>query len=170
MLGTHFLFEHLTQEGRNDLVYTMINQDTWPGWGYMLEQGATTVWEQWDGHNSQVHNCYLGGGAWFVRGLGGIRPDEDKPGMQHFLLKPAVIDDLRFSRVRYKSLYGTIVCNWVRSGDSIVFDVHIPCNTYAAFTVPETGHDGVLLNGEPVDVPKRSVLNLSSGMYSIELQ
>jgi alpha-L-rhamnosidase len=94
MLGTYFMFEYLMETGRNDLIYNMVNQKTYPGWGYMIEQGATTIWEQWNGQNSQIHNCYLSVGKWFVQGLGGIRPDEGNPRFSHFYIDPGLIREL----------------------------------------------------------------------------
>ena len=76
MLGTYFLIQYLQEIGRNDLLYTIFNQTTYPGWGYMLSQGATTFWEQWNGYCSQIHSCFTSPGGWFYQGLAGIRPDE----------------------------------------------------------------------------------------------
>ncbi|MCX6033388.1 MAG: family 78 glycoside hydrolase catalytic domain, partial [Chloroflexi bacterium] len=63
MLGTYFLLQYLMESGRNDLAYTIINQKDFPGWGYMLSQGATTFWEQWNGSWSQIHSCYVSPGS-----------------------------------------------------------------------------------------------------------
>ena len=173
MLGTHFLFEYLMKAGRNDLIYTMVNQKTWPGWGYMLEQGATTVWEQWNGHNSQVHNCYLAGGAWFVRGLGGIRADEENPGMKHFYIKPAFIKDLSFSNVDYQSRYGEIASHWERSNNGIDMQIELPCNTTATLILPGD-FKAIRINGkkkkkEGIYLKGNLSFELASGKHQIEL-
>jgi alpha-L-rhamnosidase len=173
MLGTHFLFEYLMKADRNDLIYLMVNQKTYPGWGYMLEQGATTVWEQWNGHNSQVHNCYLAGGAWFIRGLGGIKPDKEIPGMKHFYIVPAIIEDLDFANVSYQSLYGVIKSNWKRTGNKISFEIEVPCNTTASFILPDQDIAKLTLNDSKIRDLKNSdeypgrVIELGSGNYNL---
>jgi len=175
MLGTHFLFEYLMQAGRNDLIYLMVNQKTYPGWGYMLEKGATTVWEQWNGHNSQVHNCYLAGGAWFIRGLGGIKPDEEQPGMKHFYMVPALIEDLQFARISYDSPYGRITSNWQRKEGSVAFQIEVPCNTTATMILPEYGRSQLILDGSNLTASGKEQFNgksiqLTSGKHKLVLR
>jgi alpha-L-rhamnosidase len=141
----------------------MVNQKTWPGWGYMLEQGATTVWEQWNGHNSQVHNCYLAGGAWFVRGLGGIKADEENPGMKHFYIRPAIIEDLTFANVDFQSPYGKIASHWERTKNGIKMRIEVPCNTSATLVIPDD-YKTIRIDGK-----KTSCFKLLAGDYLVEL-
>ncbi len=75
MHGSMFLLRCLTDFRRDDLAFRMIDEETYPGWGYMYEQGATTMWERWDGEHSQIHSTLLAAGEWFPRALGGIKPD-----------------------------------------------------------------------------------------------
>jgi alpha-L-rhamnosidase len=112
MLGTYFLFQYLQQSGRNDLAFTMATQEDFPGWGYMLKNGATTMWEQWDGYWSQIHSCYTCPGGWMYQGLAGICPDETGPGFKKIIIKPAVVGDLTWVKCSYDSIHGTIVSNW----------------------------------------------------------
>lgn len=176
MLGTHFMFEYLMKANRNDLIYLMMNQKTYPGWGYMVEQGATTVWEQWNGHNSQVHNCYLAGGAWFIRGLGGIKVDEKNPGMKHFYIVPAFIDDLEFANVSFDSPYGQISSSWKRTGKMTELVIEVPCNTTATLIIPEPLTQSVYLNGiqiknlnESEDYAGKEI-KLTSGDFLVKLK
>jgi alpha-L-rhamnosidase len=150
MLGTYFMFEYLMETGRNDLIFAMVNQKTYPGWGYMIEQGATTIWEQWNGQNSQIHNCYLSVGKWFVQGLGGIRPDESNPGFSHFFIDPGLIHDLDYVNVSYHTRNGEIISNWKLKGHRIECEVQVPVNTSATFVFPGHGLKQVRVNGEKI--------------------
>jgi len=64
VLGTYFLLKYLTAAERQDLVFTMAAKRDYPSWGYMLDQGATTIWERWDGDQSQSHTSFLSIGSW----------------------------------------------------------------------------------------------------------
>jgi alpha-L-rhamnosidase len=151
MLGTYFLFQYLQEAGRNDLAYTIANQKDYPGWGYMLSQGATTFWEQWNGHWSQIHACYANPGGWFYQGLAGIRPDETGPGFKKIIIKPAVVGDLTWVKCGYESIHGRIVSNWKREAGKLTMDVTIPVNTTATVYVPAKAAEGVAENGKPTD-------------------
>ena len=149
MLGTYFLIQYLQQAGRNDLLYTIFNQETYPGWGYMLAQGATTMWEQWNGYYSQIHSCFASPGSWFYQGLAGIRPDEAGPGFKKIIIKPGVVGDLTWVKCSYDSIHGRIVSNWNREGDKLTMDVTIPINTTATVYVPAKNASGVTESGKP---------------------
>jgi len=151
MLGTYFLFQYLQEAGRNDLAYTIVNQKDYPGWGYMLAQGATTFWEQWNGYWSQIHSCYAGIGGWFYQGLAGIRPDETGPGFKKIIIKPAVVGDLTWVKCSYDSIHGRIVSNWKREGNQLTMDVTIPANTSATVYVPAKDAASVTESGKPAD-------------------
>ena len=149
MLGTYFLIQSLQDAGRNDLLYTIFNQQTYPGWGYMLSQGATTFWEQWNGSWSQIHSCFVSPGSWFYQGLAGIRPDESGPGFKKIIIKPAIVGDLTWVNCGYDSAHGRIVSNWKRDGSKLTMDVTIPPNTTALVYVPAKDESGVTESGKP---------------------
>ena len=149
MLGTYFLFQYLQQSGRNDLAFTMATRQDFPGWGYMLGQGATTMWEQWDGYWSQIHSCYTCPGGWMCQGLAGIRPDETGPGFKKIIIKPGVVGDLTWVKCSYDSIHGRIVSNWKRDGNRLTMDVTIPINTTAQVYVPAKDAAGVMESGKP---------------------
>ena len=136
MLGTYFMMEYLREIGRNDLVFTMFNQTTYPGWGFMLAQGATTCWEQWNGKFSHIHSCFTSADNWLYQGPGGIRPDPDGPGFKKIIIQPAIVGDLTWVKAHHDSPYGRIVSNWKRTGDKLTMNVTIPANTIATVYVP----------------------------------
>lgn len=158
MLGTYFLIQYLQEAGRNDLLYTIYSQKTYPGWGYMLSQGATTFWEQWNGYWSQIHSCFAGPGSWFYQGLAGIRPDPAAPGFKKIIIKPAVVGDLTWVKCHHDSMYGRIVSNWKRERGTLTMDVVVPPSTTASVYVPVLAvgkkpakdDTGVTESGKPV--------------------
>ena len=149
MLGTYFLLKSLREIGRNDLAYTMANQKDYPGWGYMLEQGATTFWEQWNGYWSQIHSCYTSPSGWMYQGLAGICPDESGPGFKKIIIKPAVVGDLTWVKCSYDSIHGSIVSNWKRDGTKLAMEVTIPSNTTATVYVPAKDEASVTESDTP---------------------
>jgi alpha-L-rhamnosidase len=149
MLGTYFMMEYLRGTGRNDLVFAMFNQTTHPGWGYMLEQGATTLWEQWNGHWSHIHSCFTSPDNWFYQGLGGIMPDPAVPGFKQIIIKPALVGDVTWVKSHHDSPYGRIVSNWTREGAQLIMEVTIPANTTATIYVPAKDAASVTEFGKP---------------------
>ena len=136
MLGTYFMMEYLRAVGRSDLVFTMFSQTTYPGWGYMIEQGATTFWEQWNGYWSQLHSCFTSPDNWLYQGLAGIQADPAAPGFKNVIIKPAIVGDVTWVKAHHDSPYGRIVSNWQRDGKKLTLDVTIPANSSATVFVP----------------------------------
>ncbi|HVJ07340.1 MAG TPA: glycoside hydrolase family 78 protein [Acidisarcina sp.] len=155
LLGAQFLMRTLTENGRPDLAYEIAAQDTYPSWGYMVRQGATTVWELWNGNtanpemNSGNHMMLVGDlNIWFYEDLAGIKPDPVQPGFQHFLIRPSTVEKLSFVRASHLSPYGKIVSSWKRDGSRLTLDVTVPVNTTATVYVPSASADGVKVNGK----------------------
>lgn len=138
MHGTYFLMKYLLAADRNDLIYEMVSQKDYPGWGYMLANGATTVWEGWTGQ-SHIHDTLISIGAWFTQGLAGIRGDEATPGFRHFLVKPAVVGGLTFVKGKYRSIHGDIASDWRVERGKFKLSVTVPPGTTATVTVPGEG-------------------------------
>ena len=177
--GGYFVFETLLEAERHDLIYPMATATDYPGWGYMLRRGATTLWESWDRRNSLLHSSYLSIGPWFTEGLGGIRPGKDGHGYQDFVISPGfeAASDLTWVTAGYDSLYGQIVSEWRRSGASIELSVTVPPNTRATLFVPVTDPRRIRESGRPLGEAagaawvkadgNRGVLRLESGSYRL---
>lgn len=185
MLGTYFLINFLMDSGRNDLLWTVVSQKTYPGWRYMLDKGATTWWEQWNGYYSQIHSCFCSLDGWFYEGLAGIRPDENAPGFRKFIIAPSVVGDLQWTEAQYHSFYGLIKSRWERSKNGLKMFITIPPNTSAKVFVPlsksKTKNIG-LKNTQPINTgllptgvslsektDQALIFNVSSGEYVFEL-
>jgi alpha-L-rhamnosidase len=149
----------------------MVNKKTFPGWGYMIENNATTVWEQWNGQNSHIHNCYLSIGAWFINGLGGIRPHWQNPGFEHFTIEPGIVDELDYVETSYQSIKGTIISQWQRIKDDLHIQIRIPNNTRATLVLPRKKWQTVIMNDTIFTLAKLpESLELDPGRYSIWLK
>ncbi len=141
VVGIQFLMRTLTEYGRGDLALKIATNDTYPSWGYMVRNGATTIWELWNGNtadpsmNSGNHVMLLGDLIlWEYEYLGGIRALE--PGYKKIQLKPYPIDGLDFVNCAYNSVSGRIESNWKRDGNHFEWEITIPANTEAEVWIP----------------------------------
>jgi alpha-L-rhamnosidase len=175
MHGTWLLWRYLGRVGRDDLLAAMMMQQTYPSWAYMLDQGATTVWEEWNGNNSGLHSTLMGAGQWFTEDLAGIRPGETAPGYKHFVLRPVVIEGLDSASATFQSPYGEIRSEWKSSGGTFRWRFHVPPNTTATVYVPAAGADMVKEGGKAASGASglkflrmekgRAVFEAASGSY-----
>src|SRR5690606_30413286 len=136
ILGTKYLINALLDNDRADIAYRIITQRTYPSWGYWVDQGATTLWERWDGENSRNHPFFGEVGAWFYKALGGLRIDENNPGFRNVKLNPIFPVNLDWVNVQHASRYGNIRSSWKREGKYIHWEVNIPNNTTATVSIP----------------------------------
>ncbi len=150
LIGTTLLMAFLQQEGRDDLIVGMYQKRDYPGWGYMVEQKATTLWEQWNGYWSQIHACFASADNWLYEGLAGIRPDANNPGFKHIIIKPAVVGAIQWAGSHYDSLYGRIVSRWKREKQKLTMDVSIPANATGTVYVPAKALSAVTESGSAV--------------------
>ena len=136
MLGTMLLMEYLQKIGRDDLILGIYQKKDYPGWGYMVEQGATTLWEQWNGYWSQIHSCFTSADNWLYHGLAGIRPDPAKPGFKNVIIQPAIVGDITWVKAHHDGPHGRITSHWKREGTKIELEVNIPPNSTATVILP----------------------------------
>jgi alpha-L-rhamnosidase len=135
-VGTPLVLDVLTARGRADLAYRLMNQSDFPSFGHMLKQGATTLWESWDGRGSHAHPMFGGACRWFWQALAGIHPDPRRPGFEHTIVRPQVVEDLRWVRAEYRCQRGTLKVNWSREGGSFHMDLTVPPNSEATVYLP----------------------------------
>jgi alpha-L-rhamnosidase len=178
--GGYFIVKNLIEFDRTDLMFEMTTKEDYPGWGDMLRRGATTVWEAWDGRNSLLHSSYLHIGAWFIEGLGGIRPDPEGPGYKRFLIKPGVLKDkpLDWVKARFESPYGTIRSEWRIRNGTLSLNVTVPPNTTGTLYIPTKDPGSIKEGNTPIqktsgvkhlrDEKGCSVLELQPGQYNFE--
>lgn len=140
--GGAMLFKVLRNEGRDDLIYSMTSQTTYPGWGLMKESGATTIWESWEkdsrGH-SLLHSSYLYPGAWYIDGVAGIRQDKEFPGYRKFIVRVPKLTEsqLSWAKADFDSPAGLIKSHWERVGETLQLSVTVPPNCSATIMFPQ---------------------------------
>ena len=141
VVGIQHLMRTLTDYGRGDLALRMATDTTYPSWGYMVKNGATTIWELWNGDtgdpamNSGNHVMLLGDLIiWYYEYLGGIRPLA--PGYSKIMLKPYPLKGLDYVNCSYQSVSGLIKSKWKRNGNRFEWEILIPANTTAEVWLP----------------------------------
>lgn len=140
IFGTQFLFEVLAENGLNELAYRIMNQRDFPSYGYWIEQGATTTWEEWNGKNSHNHPMFGGGLTWFYRVLCGVKSNEYMPGFRHFEISPLIPRDLSDASYTLQTVYGELKSAWRKTAaGGLQFEIKVPTGCKATVKIP-TGH------------------------------
>jgi len=145
--STVWLMNQLTEYGYSDLAYQLLLSRRFPSWFYSIDQGATTIWERWDGFvagrgfqnpgmNSFNHVAIGAVGEWMYHTILGIRLDESNAGYQHFAIRPVPGGNLDWARGSYHSIAGPIAVSWTNRGDDFNLEVEVPANTRATVTLP----------------------------------
>ncbi len=136
IVGTRFLFEALHQGGHDDVAYAMVTQPDFPGWIHMMNNGATTAWESWDGVASRNHPALAVVDAWFYQAVAGITPDPGAIAFEKITIAPQPVGDLTWAKAAHNTLRGRIESNWKRDGARFILNVIIPPGTTATIIVP----------------------------------
>ena len=158
-LGTPYLCHVLAANGRTDVAYDLLLQETYPSWLYPVKMGATTIWERWDGQktdstfqdvgmNSFNHYAYGAIGDWMYRVCAGI--EIGSPGYKHILIQPHPNKKLGFAKASFQSSYGTIASGWETTNGKLIIRVTIPANTTATVVLPVKDIAVITENGIPV--------------------
>jgi len=136
LVGVPVVTQWATAAGEADFMYNALKQRTYPGYLYMIDNGATTTWEYWNGYRSHIHNCYNGVGSWFYEALGGIVPDNRRPGFRHFFVRPQIPDGLTQVKVSEPTPYGVICSEWKISNGFFTLNLSVPFGTSATVVLP----------------------------------
>ncbi len=150
--GTRFLLEVLSQAGFSDVAAGIIRQKGFPGWGFMLENGATTLWEHWDfSDNTFSHNHPMFGSVseWFTKWLAGIQPHPEAVGFDRILIRPHLAPEVDWAEAVYNSVRGEIAVRWDLREDEFRLRVALPANTTAEIFVPTSDVATVEEGGRP---------------------
>lgn len=175
-VGVGLICPTLTQIGRSDLAWQLVFTDTYLSWLFSVKNGATTIWERWDGWtpekgfqdssmNSFNHHSLDSVGAWLYSGAAGIQPDEAHPGYKHFILAPQFTTRLAHVKASLDTPYGLIVSDWRTEKNQMLYDVTIPPNSSALLKLPVPPQN-VLQSGRPLSAGSETpttALNLTAG-------
>ncbi len=146
-VGTPYLCHVLTRFGYLDVAYDLLHQKTWPSWMYSVTQGATTIWERWNGWtketgfadvgmNSYNHYAYGAIGDWLYRTVAGLDSDPAVPGYQRLIIHPRPGGGLTHAKASLQTPYGLAASKWAIEGDKLTLDVTIPPNAFATVHLP----------------------------------
>jgi alpha-L-rhamnosidase len=149
ILGAKYLLNALLENGRADVAYRIVSQKDLPSWGWWLEQGATTLWENWNGAESRNHIMFGDISAWFYKALAGINPDPAMPAFKHFIIKPNIVGGLTSAQASYDSVRGRIASDWKAKDGHFDLTVTIPANTTATVYVPMANAAPIKEEGKP---------------------
>jgi len=155
-VGLPGFMESLVENGLGGIVYDAVNHTEFPGWGYMIDQGATTVWESWGmlkgGYHAEESMTMLAGvGRLFYESIAGIQEPpfygaserggtrEFGLGYGHFEIRPHALGDLTHAEASITTVRGIISSSWKRTEDSFVLEIEIPVNSTAKVSVPTLG-------------------------------
>ena len=179
IFGTKFVLNGLSRSGRADVAYQLVNRRGFPGWGYMLERGATTLWEHWDFSDdtfSHDHPMFGSVSEWLFSWLAGIQPSADAVGFDRIVIRPQPVGDLTWAKGGVVTIRGEVRSEWRIEKGRFTLDVSIPPNTTAAVHIPGTDPAAVLEGGRPATEAEnvtflRSergavVFEIGSGRYS----
>jgi alpha-L-rhamnosidase len=158
-IGTKDLMTTLTKVGRTDVAYKLFHNDTFPSWGFSIKQGATSIWERWDGWtpekgfqdpnmNSFAHYSFGAVAEWMFKTIAGI--DTDGAGFRRIIIRPRPGGRLEWAKTSYKSINGLVATGWILEGDTLKLDVTIPANTTATVYIPTSDPKSVMESGRPV--------------------
>lgn len=161
-VGAPYLPHVLSNNGRSDVAYALLHQKTWPSWLYSVTQGATTIWERWDGYteengfqdpgmNSFNHYAYGSIGAWLYNTVAGIEIDPAQPGYKHTILRPQPGGGLTHASARLQTLYGELASEWKLSDGAFEWRVVVPPNTTATAHLPLTDARPATLDGAVIE-------------------
>ena len=186
-VGVGYLCPTLTEFGKINIAYKLLNTDTYPSWGYSIRQGATTIWERWDGWradkgfqdpgmNSFNHYSLGSVGEWMYNYIAGIDIDPKDPGFHHVVLHPVPGGGLTYAKGSVDTIHGLVSTEWHLLPNGVfTLDVTVPANTTATLTLPVKATAQVTESGQPAHsaagvlaskaVNGEPVLELGSGTY-----
>ncbi|MFC2125059.1 family 78 glycoside hydrolase catalytic domain [Bacteroidota bacterium] len=158
-LGTGYILPMLSDYNYHELAYETAIQTTYPSWGYMVENGATSIWELWnsdseppEGMNSRNHFALGSVGEWYYAYLAGIRPEASNPGFKKSIIAPMPAGDLTWAKGSTKTPYGVLSSRWEIKDDVFILKAEIPANTVAEIRFPFSSQSEIFESGEAIYV------------------
>ena len=147
LVGVPVITQWVTENGEAGFMYDMLKKRDYPGYLYMIDNGAYTTWEHWDGIKSQIHNCFNGIGSWFYQALAGICPDESHPGYRHMYIRPQPVEGIDWVKARKNTPFGELMIDWKRENGIFVLNVDIPAGSGATVCLPDGSNEVRLTSG-----------------------
>lgn len=190
-VGSPYINHVLTEGGRDDMAYALLHQTGWPSWLYAVTQGATTIWERWDGWthdkgfqdagmNSFNHYAYGAIGDWLYAKVAGLDLDPAVPAYKRFVVEPHPGGNLTHAKASLDSPYGRIVSGWRKQGKGLIVELTVPANTTALVRLPAVSAAKVRLDRKALSARTyakvrgakggRVEVELGAGSYAFEVK
>ena len=167
IVGTRYIFEVLTTYGFPEIAYKMITQMSFPGYGYMIREGATTLWERWEklessGMNSQNHIMLGSVDTWFYTTLAGIK--SLAPGWKTFRIKPFISQDMTYARATLKTVKGLIYSAWEKTNSQLKLHTSIPVGCESEVWIPFKNSKDIIYEGDKAILKEGVSTNAKKGI------
>ena len=172
LVGIPVFTEWAVKSHAVNLFYNMLKKRDYPGYLYMIDQGATTTWEHWSGDRSRIHNCYNGIGSWFYQAVGGIRPDDNYPGYQQVYIDPQIPEGVTWAKTTKETPYGTIRLNWSLENNVLKYKIEVPVGCTAKVVLPYPTQS-YILNNQTVRIKQQkeaAEVLIGSGVYILSFE
>ncbi len=181
LYGTKYALDMLSKYGHAETAGKMVSQTAFPGWGHMLANGATTLWEHWEySDNTYSHNHPMFGcvSEWFYKWVGGIQADPTALGFEKIIIRPQIITQVDWVKASHNSIHGRIESEWEREDKSFTLNITIPINTTATVYLPTKDSTTIRESGSEIAKMKdiqfikmengHAILSVGSGRFSFE--
>ncbi len=167
LVGIPVFTEWAIENQAVQLVYNMLKKKDYPGYLYMLENGATTTWENWSNPRSYIHNCFNGIGAWFYQAIGGIRMDKTFPAYQQVIIQPQIPEGITWANTTKETPYGPLVVNWKSGGKEFNMHIEIPVGVSSRVIIPDAIQHYTLNGKRSAVAADETAIKLVSGRYDL---
>lgn len=173
-LCTKYVLEVLSKHGHCELAVDLVRQTTYPSWGYMLENGATTIWERWEfatgpEMNSHNHPMYGSVGAWLYRWLAGIQVGDDAVGMSKITIRPHLTRQLDSVSAELSTVRGPLASSWRRDAGAVTLALDIPVGVEAELILPADAPDKITIDDAHCSVDHTVPIVVRPGRHRIAL-
>lgn len=171
IFGTKYVLETLSENSSPNKVYDIVNSTTYPGWGFMIDKGATSIWETWkesDNTYSTNHPMFGTVSEWYYRWLGGIRPDPKNPGFKEFVLAPSTPEGLEYVNCTYHSPLGQIVSNWKKNQQGTYhYEMKIPDASIANVILQLDQSQKIEVKNKQSNIELEKIEGLQTGHFKL---
>jgi hypothetical protein len=134
--GTKYLLPVLSEYGYADVAFDLAVETAYPSWGYMIENGGTSMWEHWSLESRSLGHYFLGTvDDWFYHGVAGIEPSVED-GYRTIEIDPVVTDRMDWARAETQTPFGPVRVDWESSDGVLELATHVPVGSTARVTLP----------------------------------
>tara|TARA_B100000575_G_C23133770_1_gene658159 strand:+ start:94 stop:2529 length:2436 start_codon:yes stop_codon:yes gene_type:complete len=170
IFGTRYALEVISEYLSPQTTFNIVNSSDYPGWGYMVTKGATTLWETWKESESIYSNSHPMFGSvteWFYRWLGGIRPDPKHPGFKKFFIKPFTPKSLDSVSSSYTSPFGKIISQWRKQEQGYQYEISVPEGSVAQVKLNKKYYQKITVLKGQKHLSKVDESDLNNGRFNL---